>query len=192
MRWVSSAVRLVSGDTSPLPPRPAVEPAAVTSLIAAAALRLNEGEINQTTDDMSRVRLDHGGVEAYAEHAAGKLEAEHPKGAFENPSHDRVSARRRGNFVEALPIDRTFSMRSDDHRCQLQRRLRVPLFPPPSGDHDNAWPGRCPSPATRAPVRACQRREQYVAVTFAALPATRRVRLLLQHHSAVTHSRSKR
>lgn len=107
MRWVSSAVRLVSGDTSPLPPRPAVEPAAVTSLIAAAALRLNEGEINQTTDDMSRVRLDHGGVEAYAEHAAGKLEAEHPKRAFENPSHDRVSARRRGNFVEALPIDRT-------------------------------------------------------------------------------------
>ena len=41
-----------------------------------------------------------------------------------------------GDFVEALPVDRCFSMRSDDHRIQLQRRLRVPLFPPPSGDHD--------------------------------------------------------
>ena len=41
-----------------------------------------------------------------------------------------------GDFTCALPVDRTFSMRSDEHRNQLQRRLRVPLFPPPSGDHD--------------------------------------------------------
>ena len=45
----------------------------------------------RTTDGMSRVRLGHDEVEAYADHAAGKLGAEHPKGAFENPSHDSMS-----------------------------------------------------------------------------------------------------
>ena len=87
VQWASGAVRLLSGGTSSPSSRPSSPPPSRVSF-AAAALRLNEGEITRTTDDMSRVRLGHDEVEVYADHAAGNSGAEHPKGALKNPSHD--------------------------------------------------------------------------------------------------------
>ena len=83
-------------------PRPSSPPPSRVSF-AAAALRLNEGEVIRTTDGMSRVRLGHDEVEVYADHAAGKLGAEHPKGAFKNPSHDKsqVHSSHKHNIVTA-------------------------------------------------------------------------------------------
>jgi len=94
VQWASGAVRLLSGGTSSPSSRPSSPPPSRVSF-AAAALRLNEGEITRTTDDMSRVRLGHDEVEVYADHAAGNSGAEHPKGALKNPSHDTAKVKPR-------------------------------------------------------------------------------------------------
>ena len=39
-------------------------------------------------------------------------------------------------MLAALPVEAALRVHSHDHRLMLQRRLRVPLFPPPPPGHD--------------------------------------------------------